>query len=77
MGKKKNIDEKGMVERSSIVQNSMVLTPVQYQTQSSCFQDLLNVCKAASSHKHFFLFSMEFGTQMKICLCDSRTASLL
>lgn len=70
-GKEKNTVEKGLVERSLIVQNSMVLTPVQYQTQSSCFHDLLNLFKAASRNKHLFLFSMEFGTQTKICLYES------
>lgn len=33
-GKEKNTDEKGLVERSLIVQNSLVLTPIQYQTQA-------------------------------------------
>lgn len=75
-GEEKNTDEKDLVERSSIVQNSMVLTSVQYQTRSSCFQDLVNLCKAASRHKHLFLFSMEFGTQTKICLYESRIALL-
>lgn len=75
-GKEKNTYEKGLIERILIVQNSMFLTSVQYQTQSSCFHDLLNLCKAASRHKYLFLFSMEFGTQIKICLYESRIALL-
>lgn len=67
-GKEKNTDENGLVERSLIVQNYMVSTPVEYQTQSSCFQDLVNICKAASRHKHLFLFSVEFGTQKFVCM---------
>lgn len=75
-GKEENTDEKVLVERSLIVQIYMVSTPVQYQTQSSCFQDLVNICKAASRHKHLFLFSVEFGIQTKICLYESRVALL-